>query len=139
MEALGRVPGGTNLRAWLLTILRNSFLSDLRRRRDELSLDSEAAARLGTAAEQHGWMDGKDFLKALAQLTPEQREALILVGAEGFRYEEVAQLCGCPVGTVKSRVNRARVHLTELLGDRSDDGSAENAGVSLPPRVLDKR
>jgi RNA polymerase sigma-70 factor (ECF subfamily) len=130
---------GTNMRAWLFTILRNAFLSELRRRHDELSLDAETdlALRLGKAAEQHGWMDGKDLLKALAQLNPEQREALVLVGAEGFSYEEAAEICGCALGTIKSRVNRARLRLAELLGDPSEDAISkpENAGITLPGRA----
>ena len=117
---------GTNMRAWLFTILRNTFLSELRRRQGELSLDADIAIaiRLGSAAEQHGWMEGRDFLKALAHLNPEQRETIILVGAEGFSYEEVAEICGCAVGTVKSRVNRARMRLAELLGEPSDNVSS---------------
>jgi RNA polymerase sigma-70 factor, ECF subfamily len=130
---------GTNMRAWLFTILRNTFLSELRRQHDELSLDAEKAItlRLGRAAEQHGWMDGRDLLKALAQLNPEQRETVILVGAEGFSYEEVAEICGCAVGTVKSRVNRARLRLAELLGEPSNSVTSmpENAGVRIRRRA----
>jgi RNA polymerase sigma-70 factor (ECF subfamily) len=131
---------GTNMRAWLFTILRNTFLSELRRKQDELSLDADTpiALRLGSAAEQHGWMDGRDLLKALAELNPEQRETLILIGAEGFSYEEVAEICGCPIGTVKSRVNRARLRLTELLGEPSDNvmSMPENAGINIGGRWL---
>jgi RNA polymerase sigma-70 factor (ECF subfamily) len=132
---------GTNMRAWLFTILRNAFLSERRRQRDELSLDGETAItrRLGSAAEQHGRMAGRDLLKALAQLNPEQRETVILIGAEGFSYEEVAGICGCAVGTVKSRVNRARVRLTELLGAPSDSVTSmpENAGVKIWGRLAE--
>lgn len=60
-------------------------------------------------------MDMLDFAEAFKVLPPDQREALILIGAEGFAYEEAAQMCGCAVGTIKSRVNRARIKLAELL------------------------
>ena len=80
------------------------------------------ASRLAVRAEQQGHMDLADFKQALTALSDDQREALILIGAEGFSYEEVAEICGCAVGTVKSRVNRARGRLSELLGvDGSDD------------------
>jgi RNA polymerase sigma-70 factor, ECF subfamily len=110
---------GTNLRAWLFTILRNTFLSDLRGRRDEISLDAEPdyAGRLKVLPEQYGRLESRDMQRALSELNPEQCAAIILVGAEGFSYEETAAICGCKVGTVKSRVNRARQRLLELLGD----------------------
>jgi RNA polymerase sigma-70 factor (ECF subfamily) len=75
---------------------------------------------------QTGHMDLLDFAKAFALLTSEQREALILIGAEGFSYDEAAMMCGCAVGTMKSRVNRARVKLAELMGVES----AEEFGSS---------
>jgi RNA polymerase sigma-70 factor (ECF subfamily) len=107
---------GTNLKAWLFTILRNTYFSECRKlRREVKDSDGEYSARLSVHPEQHGHMDLADFRTALAELTDDQREALILVGAEGFSYEEVAEICGCAVGTVKSRVNRARVRLGELL------------------------
>jgi RNA polymerase sigma-70 factor, ECF subfamily len=108
---------GTNLKAWLFTILRNQFFSEQRTRRREVSdSDGVHSARLAVHPEQTGHMDMSDFLKALQELPTDQREALVLVGAEGFSYEEVAAIAGCAVGTVKSRVNRARNRLTEILG-----------------------
>lgn len=107
---------GTNLKAWLFTILRNTYFSECRKlRREVKDPDGELAAKLSVLPEQHGHMDMVDFNRALAKLSDDQREALILVGAEGFAYEEVAAICGCAVGTVKSRVNRARVRLADLL------------------------
>jgi len=107
---------GTNLKAWLFTILRNTYFSECRKlRREVKDPDGELAAKLSVQPEQHGHMDFVDFKVALAQLSHDQREALLLVGAEGFSYEEVAHICGCAVGTIKSRVNRARVRLAELL------------------------
>jgi RNA polymerase sigma-70 factor, ECF subfamily len=128
---------GTNLRAWMFTILRHEFISDLRRRRvTEVSLDAEPgfASVLGVRPEQHGWMDGKDMQRALAMLNPSQREAIILVGAEGFTYDEVAAICNCPVGTIKSRVNRARIRLIESLG-MALPGEANGAPEATPAPV----
>jgi RNA polymerase sigma-70 factor, ECF subfamily len=108
---------GTNLKAWLFTILRNIFFSEHRKRRREVEdADGHHSAGLAVHAEQLGHMDFEDFRIALRELPTDQREALILVGAEGFSYEEAAEISGCAVGTIKSRVNRARVRLVELLG-----------------------
>ena len=107
---------GTNLRAWLFTILRNTYFSEFRKRRREVQdVDGEKAAQLATPPEQYGHLDLADFRAALKQLSSDQREALLLVGAEGFSYEEAAEIIGCAVGTVKSRVNRARVRLAEIM------------------------
>jgi RNA polymerase sigma-70 factor (ECF subfamily) len=107
---------GTNLRAWLFTILRNEFYSQVRKRGREVE-DAEGAyaARLASQPAQTGHMDMSDFREALGQLPADQREALILVGASGFSYEEAAEICECAVGTIKSRVSRARTRLAELL------------------------
>ena len=108
---------GTNLKAWLLTILRNTYFSERRKRRREVEdADGGYAARLSTHPEQHGHMDMQDFREVLVRLPDDQREALILVGAAGFSYEEAADICGCAVGTIKSRVNRARNRLGDMLG-----------------------
>jgi RNA polymerase sigma-70 factor (ECF subfamily) len=108
---------GTNMRAWLFTILRNGFFSILRKRGREIQDSSGMhAERLGVAPAQDGVVDLADFRKALAKLSAEQREVLIMVGVSGLSYEEAAQICGVAVGTVKSRVNRARVRLADLLG-----------------------
>lgn len=107
---------GTNLKAWLFTILRNTYFSQFRKsRRETQDVDGAAAARLVSPPEQHGHLDLADFRKALVLLPQDQREALLLVGAEGFSYEEAAEISGCAIGTVKSRVNRARARLAELL------------------------
>src|SRR5262247_618009 len=108
---------GTNLKAWLFTILRNTYFSERRKRGREVEdADGSYAATLATHPEQHGHMDMQDFRAALTRLPDDQREALILVGAAGFSYEEAAEISGCAVGTIKSRVNRARTKLTEMLG-----------------------
>jgi RNA polymerase sigma-70 factor (ECF subfamily) len=117
---------GTNVSAWLFTILRNVFYSEHRKRRREVEdADGQMAARLATHPAQDGHMDLMDFHQALQHLLPDQREALILIGGSGLSYEEAAQICGCAVGTIKSRVNRARNRLAELL-------SVKNAGEFGP-------
>src|SRR5690606_7973881 len=107
---------GTNLKAWLFTILRNEFYSQMRKRGREVQ-DSEGTitANVPTLPQQHGTLDLKDFRVALERLREDQREAIILVGASGFSYEEAAEICGCAVGTIKSRVSRARTRLQEIL------------------------
>ena len=107
---------GTSMRAWLFTILRNTYYSLYRKRGREVQ-DSEGtyAERLAMHGSQEGHMDLADFRKALARLPEEQREVLIMVGASGVSYEEAAEVCGVALGTIKSRVNRARVKLAEIL------------------------
>src|SRR3978361_2193883 len=107
---------GTSMSAWLFTILRNVFYSEYRKRRREVE-DAEGtmAARLVSVPEQNGHMDLQDLRTALQKLPAEQREALILVGGSGFAYEEAAQICGCALGTLKSRVNRARTAIAAIL------------------------
>lgn len=120
---------GSNLKAWLFTILRNTFLSERRKRKHEVEdLNGSLAEQLSVSGGQSGHMDLLDFAKAFEKLPPEQKEALILIGAEGFAYEEAALMCGCAVGTIKSRVNRARGKLCELMGV---DGAAD-FGPELP-------
>jgi len=111
---------GTNLPAWLFTILRNIYYSEYRKRRREVAdSDGTIAARLATAPSQNSHMDLLDFRSALQQLPNDQREALILIGASGLSYEEAAGICNCAVGTMKSRVNRARNRLAEILSIHS--------------------
>ena len=113
---IDRFQRGTNLNAWLFTILRNLFHSEYRKRRREVEdPDGSYAGRLRVQPEQGSRLDFEDFRAALAKLPPDQREALLLVGASGFSYEEAANICGCAVGTIKSRVNRARSRLAALL------------------------
>jgi RNA polymerase sigma-70 factor, ECF subfamily len=113
---------GTNMPAWLFAILRNLFRSDYRKRRREVEDDDGSYAEtLKSQPEQPGRLEFEELPGALAKLPPDQREALILVGASGLSYEEAAQICGCPIGTIKSRVNRARGRLAELLSIESID------------------
>lgn len=108
---------GTNMRAWLFVIARNTFYSERRKAKRTVSVEADqldGAAAADSAQDHH--MDLEDVRKALATLTDEQREALVLVAAGGFSYEEAAQVCGCAIGTIKSRVNRARTALAAATG-----------------------
>lgn len=113
---------GTNLKAWLFTILRNNHFSAFRKKRKEVEDPNDAlAAQLYVNPGQQEKIDFKDMLSAIAALPDDQREALLLVAAEGFAYEEAALICDCAVGTVKSRVNRARNRLAQLMHLDADD------------------
>ena len=108
---------GTSLRAWLFTILRNIYYSNYRKRAREVQ-DSDGiyARRLTVSGDQEAHLDLEDFRKALTKLPAEQREVLTLVGASGLSYEEAAEICEVEIGTIKSRLSRARSKLVELLG-----------------------
>lgn len=107
---------GTNLQAWLFTILRNLFRSEYRKRKREVEdIDGRYSDSLVSHPEQDSQLEFKELRAALEKLPQDQREALILVGASGFSYEEAAAICECAVGTIKSRVNRARNRLANEL------------------------
>jgi RNA polymerase sigma factor (sigma-70 family) len=111
-----RFQAGTNMRAWTFIILRNLFLSQMRRARFKGEWDELTASKiLAAPASQDRHIELSDMQRALMHLPQPQREALILVGAGGFAYEEAAEICGCAVGTIKSRVARGRVALESLL------------------------
>ncbi|MEM6266415.1 MAG: sigma-70 family RNA polymerase sigma factor [Pseudomonadota bacterium] len=113
-----RFEPGTSMRAWTFVILRNAYLTDMRRNRFRGDYDEGVAERILTApAGQEEPIHLSDMHRALLTLPPERREALLLVGAGGFSYEEAAQICGCAVGTIKSRVGRARAALNSMLAD----------------------
>lgn len=115
-KSIDQFQAGTNLRAWLFTILRNTYYSGRRKARREVSdTDGHFAATLSEKPRHDGNLALTDFFKVFSKLPDEQREALILVGASGFAYEEAAETCGVAVGTIKSRVNRGRRKLMELL------------------------
>ncbi len=119
---------GSNLKAWLFTILRNTYFSELRKRRREVEdADGVLAERMSVLPDQQAHMDLIDFKKAFGLLSDDQKVVLLLVGAEGFSYEEAAKIAGAAVGTVKSRVNRARAALTKRLGLEAGEGLNLNA------------
>ncbi|MDZ4372755.1 MAG: sigma-70 family RNA polymerase sigma factor [Phenylobacterium sp.] len=124
---------GTNMKAWTFMILRNQFYSEKRRSWRQSQLDQEAAERTLVAVDDPEAPVALDELRqGLAMLPAEQREALILVGAGGFAYEEAADICGCAVGTVKSRVSRARRALQAILeaGAYDRDGASASDAMS---------
>jgi RNA polymerase sigma-70 factor, ECF subfamily len=113
---------GTNMSAWLFTILRNLFRSEYRKRcREVEDADGSYAESLTSLPDQSSRLELDEFRRALELLPTDQRESLILVGTSGFSYEEAAQICGCAVGTIKSRVNRARIRLAAILSIESAD------------------
>jgi RNA polymerase sigma-70 factor (ECF subfamily) len=107
---------GTNLRAWLFTILRNTYYTQVTRRRREVRDETgEYASTLKSPPTQDWTVAMRVLQTALGELPAEHREALILVGAAGLSYEEAAEICGCALGTIKSRVNRARSKLLKIM------------------------
>ncbi|MEL6610119.1 MAG: RNA polymerase sigma factor [Pseudomonadota bacterium] len=107
---------GTNMRAWLFTILRNTYYSNRRKAQREVAdVDGIFTESMAEKPAHDGRLQMNDFRAAFAQLPDEQRETLILVGANGFSYDEAADMCGVQVGTIKSRANRGRKRLAELL------------------------
>ena len=122
------------LKAWTFTIMRNEFYSQMRKRGREVQ-DSEGvlASQLATHPEQQGHMDLKDFRDALETLPDDQREALVLIGANGFSYEEAAEIIGVAVGTVKSRVSRAR---TRLMDDLDVEGESSYGPDSISTQIV---
>ena len=116
---------GTNLRAWLFTILRNSWYTALsKHRRETPDEDGKMAATLTSAPSQEWSVELHQLQTALNQLPPEHREALIMVGAAGLSYEEAAEIAGCALGTIKSRVNRARNRLAQIMGMERESDAA---------------
>jgi len=141
--ARARFQAGTNMRAWTFIILRNLFLSQMRRARFKGEWDDITASRvLAAPAGQEHHVELADMQRALMHLPQPQREALILVGAGGFAYEEAAEICGCAVGTIKSRVARGRVALEQLLTEgklpsRRDSATSEHTALQNILRDVD--
>ncbi len=123
---------GTNLRAWLFTILRNTYYTNvLRRRREVRDENGDYAGSLRSPPTQDWSLAMRSLQAALQQLPAEHREALILVGAAGLSYEEAAEICGCALGTIKSRVNRARTRLLKIMdaNDANDVMALDNVAA----------
>jgi RNA polymerase sigma-70 factor (ECF subfamily) len=129
---------GTNMKAWTFMILRNQFYSEKRRSWRQTQLDQEAAERTLVAVDDPESPVALDELRlGLGMLPAEQREALILVGAGGFAYEEAAEICNCAVGTVKSRVSRARRALHAILEGGHYDRDGASAGDAMRSILAD--
>lgn len=134
----GSFQPGTRLKAWLFTILRNEFYTVCRKQKREVEDPGGInAANLSAHPEQDGHMDLADMHLALGKLPVDQREALLLVGASDMSYEEAAVICGVAVGTIKSRVSRARARLAELLrlSETSEFGPDPGTKAALTPRT----
>ena len=121
---------GTNFAAWMHRILRNRFISNLRKRRDTADIEDVPSSVFATHAPHEDRLALKELGKAMNRLPTDQREALVMVVVHGMSYEDLAQATGCAVGTAKSRVFRARRQLEAwLLGEKSDRAGAALAGV----------
>jgi RNA polymerase sigma-70 factor (ECF subfamily) len=114
---LDKFEEGTNMKAWLFTILRIRFYNDVRYQKyhQTAPIEEVTQSAIQTLATQDKYIEFQDVIRGMQALVPEQREAIILIAAEGLSYEEAAEICGCPVGTVKSRLSRARQRLAEYL------------------------
>jgi RNA polymerase sigma-70 factor (ECF subfamily) len=122
IEKIDLFQPGTQLQAWMFTILRNQFRTEYRKRKREVEdPDGARAARVPVMPAQGSHLDFHDMLTALRKLPVEQREALVLVTAEGMSYAETARICGTNIGTIKSRINRARSTLAKHLALESDE------------------
>lgn len=133
---IDRFRPGTNLKAWLFTIVRNEHYSQLRRRKFEaVGVDTDSLPEPSVQPDHDGDLELRDLNRALSTLSAGQRTALILVSASGFSYEEAARICGCAVGTIKSRVARARDTLMAILdGKTASELESEDEMESLATR-----
>lgn len=132
---IDKFQAGTNMRAWLFTILRNSYYSNRRKAKREVAdVDGVFTDSMAEKPAHDGRLQMRDFKVAFAQLPDEQRETLILVGASGFSYEEAAEMCGVAVGTIKSRANRGRKRLAELM--HLEDGQSTEMTDSATVAVV---
>jgi RNA polymerase sigma-70 factor, ECF subfamily len=128
VEKIGSFQAGTNMEAWLVTILRNLFLTRCRRRRHETAYKASLRTQRSSAhPHQYSAIQLGELQKSLATVPASYREALLLVFAYGYSYDEAAAMCGCPPGTIKSRVNRARLRLSKQMhvDDVDEFGPAE--------------
>jgi len=131
----------SNLKAWLFTILRNTYFTHYRKsQREELDQD-HAALNASVPPTQLTQLEFDDMRRALMRLSPDHREALLLITAEGFSYEDAARVCGCAVGTMKSRVNRARSRLVDETSGQPQikDGSEQERPEPASPATSSRR
>ncbi|WP_245729536.1 RNA polymerase sigma factor [Salinihabitans flavidus] len=132
---ISQFEAGTNMQAWLFTILRNTFYSSRRKSKREVAdPDDHFAGTLAEKPAHDGRLQMNEFMVAFNTLPATQREALALVGASGYSYEEAAEMCGVAVGTIKSRTNRGRARLVELLSP--DDGSYQDMTDQVTAAVV---
>jgi RNA polymerase sigma-70 factor, ECF subfamily len=136
-DKIARFEPGTNMTAWLITILRHQFYAEYRRRRREIAdVDGIYADTLVTHPAQLACSEYGELRRALDKLPDEMRDAIVLIAGSGESYDEAARICGCAVGTIKSRVHRARTRLAELLSVTNPADLAEDAvGQSVVTRA----
>ncbi len=128
---------GTNLRAWLFTILRNTYFSEMRRRRREVEdVDGLKAEQMRAPDDPEWHVRMKDLAWAWHSLPFDQQEALMLVGVEGISYEDAGVMLGCAAGTIKSRVNRGRQKLADVLGEELPRNAIEHAWDKVQEYIL---
>jgi RNA polymerase sigma-70 factor (ECF subfamily) len=129
---------GTNFKAWTFTIMRNLHVNNLRRHHNKTeSIEDGALDAFAVLPDQHAKIEFQELRRALTKLSREHCEVLILVGASGFQYEEAAKICKCAVGTIKSRLSRARTELQRLmLGTECEAGGRLDAAA---PRARTRR
>ena len=121
---------GTNMLAWLCTIMKNHFFSECRRRRRPFEAIEDHTDSVASKPAQVSHAEYNELCAALEKLEPRQREVLIMIGASGLSYDEAAKICGCPTGTIKSRVNRARAELAQLLSIEGPDDFEEDRVIA---------
>lgn len=132
----------TNLRAWLVTILRNTYFSAYRKRSREVQdSDNALAQQIPVKGGQESALTLADVQAALDKLAPEHKEILLMIGITELSYEEAAEICGVAIGTVKSRLNRARAKLAEHLGllttsEIDTDPTVSNLAARRPSRAM---
>ena len=128
---------GTRMKSWLFTIMRNTFCTRrLMRKREQPGLSDCVAGRLAVEAPQLWSVRGTEVKAAIERLPETQREVIVLIGMLGVSYEETAEICGCAIGTIKSRLNRARTALLIELGETSAQTLTESA-TQLSPNMFD--
>jgi RNA polymerase sigma-70 factor (ECF subfamily) len=143
LSAEAQFQPGTYLKAWLMTILRNHYINGLRRTRIEVeTIGDIPESALPSAPNQEHVVEVNEVANALQRMSVEHREILVLVSAAGLSYEEAAEVCGCAVGTIKSRLNRARGELKKVLaksrglaGEARRNGNGP-AGTNSLPRAI---
>lgn len=118
---------GTNMRSWLFTIMRNTFYTRLRvEKREAPGAPECVSARPAIDATQEWSVRGQEIARAIQQLPRQQQEVLVLIGVLGMSYEEAAGICDCAIGTIKSRLNRARLRLLEELNETTPNSTLEH-------------
>jgi RNA polymerase sigma factor (sigma-70 family) len=131
---------GTRMKSWLFTIMRNTFYTAVKTyNREAPGLLDCASARLTSEATQEWSVRGKEVHAAISRLPECHREVLVLVGVLGMSYDEAAEICGCAVGTVKSRLNRARLSVLRDLGESSSETLVESTTVRTSRLLPDTR